>query len=68
MLLYSDGVTEAMNAARQQYGLQRLSAALAAVRERDVAEICAHLMAEVGAWTATQRDDVTVLVVRYRRP
>ena len=30
MLLYSDGVTEAMNAARQQYGLQRLSAALAA--------------------------------------
>lgn len=66
MLLYSDGVTEAMNAARQQYGLQRLSAALAAVRERGVAEICAHLMAEVGAWTATQRDDVTVLVVRYR--
>lgn len=68
MLLYSDGVTEAMNAAREQYGLRRLGAALATVRERPVSQICEHLMAEVGAWTAKQRDDVTVLVLRYRGP
>jgi phosphoserine phosphatase RsbU/P len=66
MLLYSDGATEAMNATREQYGPDRLGAALAAVRERSVAEICDHLLAEVIAWTAVQRDDITLLVMRHR--
>ncbi len=68
MLLYSDGVTEAMDARRQQFGMDRLCAALAARRELPVEQICTELMAEVAAWTDVQRDDVTLLVLRYLDP
>lgn len=68
MLLYSDGVTEAMDARRQQFGMDRLCGALAARRELPVEQICTELMAEVAAWTDVQRDDVTLLVLRYLDP
>ncbi len=66
MLLYTDGVTEAMDHRRQQFGLDRLCAALEARRDRPAADLCAALAAEVAAHTAEQRDDITLLVVRYR--
>lgn len=68
LVLYTDGVTEAMSATREYYGLDRLCAALAARRGRPVAEICDEVLAEVAAWTDRQRDDVTLLLVRYRGP
>lgn len=68
MLLYSDGLTEAMNAAREQFGLDRVCALLERHRARPAAELLAALFAEVERWTAVQRDDVTALVVRYHGP
>ncbi len=68
MLLYSDGVTEAMNGRRMQFGMDRLCDALVARRERPAVDICAALMGDVKAWTAQQYDDVTVLVLRYLGP
>ncbi|HEY0136822.1 MAG TPA: SpoIIE family protein phosphatase [Nannocystis sp.] len=65
MLLYTDGVTEAMSTRREQFGMDRLCAALEQVRERPVGEICDHLMGVVAGWTAVQRDDVTLLVLRH---
>jgi sigma-B regulation protein RsbU (phosphoserine phosphatase) len=68
MLLYTDGVTEAMNFRREQFGMDRLCTALEAVRERPVGEICDHLLAVDADWTALQRDDVTLLVLRHTGP
>jgi len=68
MLLYTDGVTEAMNARREQFGMDRLCTALEQVRDRPVGEICDHLIAVVAAWTAEQHDDVTLLVLRQTGP
>jgi phosphoserine phosphatase RsbU/P len=68
MLLHTDGVTQAMNGASEQFGLKCLGAALERLRAAPVADIVAGLFAEVEAWTAVQRDDVTLLVVRYLGP
>ncbi len=68
LLTYTDGLTEAKNLAREQYGPERLAAALKAVAQRSTAQICDHLMAEVATWTAIQQDDATVLLLRYVGP
>lgn len=66
LVLYTDGLTEAKDARRQQFGLDRLCAAIEARRALPVAELCAQVIAEVTAFTARQDDDVTLLLVRYR--
>lgn len=63
MVLYTDGVTEAMNAARQQLGIDRLCAEVEACAGHSAAELHAHLMTVVRSFSATQTDDITLLVV-----
>jgi serine phosphatase RsbU (regulator of sigma subunit) len=65
MLLHTDGLTEAMNAAGERFGMARLCAALTRVRARPVADVVAALFAEVDVWAVSQEDDITVLAVRY---
>jgi sigma-B regulation protein RsbU (phosphoserine phosphatase) len=68
LVLYTDGVTEAMDEDKHQYGDHRLLAAvsrtdgLSAERARDV------LLADVRAFMdeSRQHDDLTLVVVRYR--
>jgi sigma-B regulation protein RsbU (phosphoserine phosphatase) len=67
MVLYTDGVTEAMNGRREQFGMDRLCAELAQVHAAGVDEIRDHLLRAVMQWTAKQEDDVTVMVLR-RQP
>jgi serine phosphatase RsbU (regulator of sigma subunit) len=66
MVLYTDGVTEAMNASREQFGMERLRAELERVADSPVEAIRDHLFETVRAWTNVQVDDVTLLVSRYR--
>jgi sigma-B regulation protein RsbU (phosphoserine phosphatase) len=66
MLLYTDGATEAMDAHEEQFGLGRLCAALTEVAERPVDAARDHVLAQIERWAATQRDDVTLLVLRYK--
>lgn len=68
LLLHSDGVTEAMNAAGDPLGLEPICAILERERARPVAEILELLFAAVAAWTAIQKDDVTLVLVRYLGP
>ena len=66
LLVYTDGVTEAFDAADQAFGTERMLAALDPAR--DPAAQCEALVAAVHAFAAgaPQSDDITVLAVRYR--
>jgi phosphoserine phosphatase RsbU/P len=68
LLLYTDGAVEARNAARQQYGVERLAQALEAVHAAPVHEIREHLLRSVEAWMDRQRDDISFVVARQRCP
>jgi CHASE3 domain sensor protein len=64
LLIFSDGVLEARDAGDQEFGLDRVRAALAGTRGRPPADLVDRIRAEVRDHAARQRDDVTVLVVR----
>jgi CHASE3 domain sensor protein len=64
LLIFSDGVLEARDAGDQEFGLDRVRAALADTRGRPAADVVDRIRAEVRDHAARQRDDVTVLVVR----
>lgn len=64
MLLYTDGVTEARNAAREQYALERPMRLLAEHAAEPVADLHGRLWADVASFRSKQEDDVTLLVVR----
>jgi phosphoserine phosphatase RsbU/P len=66
-VLFSDGVSEAMNDADDFYGEERLMAVLSAEADGSVADIVKRVVADVHAFAngAKQSDDITVLAVRY---
>ncbi len=66
--LYSDGVTEAMDADRQQLGDEALAGVLAATRARTLEESVGELLQRVEDWCrpAGPLDDVSILGVEWR--
>jgi serine phosphatase RsbU (regulator of sigma subunit) len=64
-LFFTDGATEAMNAAGEMFGEERLAAALAEVAEKPLPEALEALFARIAAFRAVQDDDVTMMLVRY---
>ncbi|XXT15606.1 SpoIIE family protein phosphatase [Sorangium sp. So ce429] len=68
LVLYSDGVTEARNAHREQFGLERLCAAIEAVQTAPVEAIRDRILRDVEGWCPSPDDDITVVVARYRAP
>jgi PAS domain S-box-containing protein len=67
MLLYTDGVTEAMNADRKQFDIERLVVLFESVGTRSPAEIRDAVMGAVQGWMTQQLDDISVLVAKRRR-
>jgi sigma-B regulation protein RsbU (phosphoserine phosphatase) len=70
MLLYTDGVTEAMNPAQELYGEPRLLARAERFGETEARERCESIAAEVHAFAAgaEQSDDITLLSLIYCGP
>ncbi len=68
MVLYSDGLTEAMNDTREQFGMDRLCALVEAEAGRSPAELVAHIRETIGSWCPEPVDDVTVVALRYDGP
>jgi phosphoserine phosphatase RsbU/P len=69
IFLYSDGVTEAMNAARELLGRQGLTRILSAGSGAALDENVAQLVAYVKQWQdGALRDDVTVLAMECESP
>jgi phosphoserine phosphatase RsbU/P len=68
LLLYSDGLVEAENAAGDEYGVQRLSELAASTAGMAPAAIVNTCVADLTAFAATrrQRDDVTIMAIRRK--
>ena len=71
LLLYTDGVTEAANEAKEFYGEKRLLEALRGIvpEEDNICEsVCGRVKASVDAFAAgaPQADDITMLCLHYR--
>ena len=67
LALYTDGVTEAFDAAGEEYGEERLVDALRRHRDRAPDSLLSSLVDEVRAFSpAEQRDDLTLIVARRR--
>ena len=66
MVIYSDGVTEAGNAANEDFGVERLVNTVWANRERSSAEIVTAVNTALTEYTASapQSDDITMIVAR----
>lgn len=64
VVLYTDGITEARNEIGEQYGLDRLSAALEGVRSEPIEQIRDHVLADVARWSSHRHDDATLVLIR----
>ncbi len=70
LIIYSDGVTEALNVAGEEFGDARLAEQAIAQRTAPLADLLQGIVTAVQTFAAgaQQSDDVTVLVVRYLGP
>jgi sigma-B regulation protein RsbU (phosphoserine phosphatase) len=68
VIVYSDGVTEARNAAGEEYGRDRLRDLVADRHGAEPDTLLEVLLASIRNFVGTepQSDDITVLVLRYR--
>ena len=67
IFLYTDGITEAMNAKKEFYGEERLLHLLITLGDLPVEEVCARVKADVFEFVGDvpQFDDITMLGFRY---
>jgi serine phosphatase RsbU (regulator of sigma subunit)/CHASE2 domain-containing sensor protein len=67
LVMYTDGITEAMNAANEIYGVAQLAQALQGADKLGVREVVAHLQADVGRHVGgiDPSDDMALLVIRW---
>ena len=70
LVLFSDGVTEAENAAAEEFGDDRLAACLEAAKSGTPSQIRDAIQVAVRDFCGpvVARDDITVMVVRSRAP
>jgi len=65
-VLYSDGITEAVNASMEQFGEERLMHSVESTDGQSAAETRTAILRDLADFTAgaPARDDVTVVVLR----
>lgn len=66
VVMYTDGVTEAMNKSFEEYGEERFRECIRRYRQKDLQEFKADLLADVESFTRgePQSDDLTLMVFR----
>jgi len=69
LVVYSDGVSEAMNAEEEQFGDDRIASVLEQHKHASASEIIDQLVAAVKKYAAghPQSDDITVVVMRRKK-
>ncbi|UNC92584.1 PP2C family protein-serine/threonine phosphatase [Candidatus Contubernalis alkaliaceticus] len=70
LLLYTDGINEAMNSANEQFGDNRMEAVIKKNIETSVKKMTMELNNEVRAYAgkAEQSDDITIMALKYVNP
>ncbi len=68
LVLFTDGLIEAMNAEGEQFDMHRLCSMIECHRHESPDAIQGHLMNAVRDWMLAQEDDISILVARYRSP
>ncbi|HYM07725.1 MAG TPA: SpoIIE family protein phosphatase [Terriglobales bacterium] len=68
LILFSDGVTEAMDPEEQLFGVSRLQEVLSGQQDTPLEDLQKKVLKSVETFTrgASQADDITVLLLRYR--
>jgi sigma-B regulation protein RsbU (phosphoserine phosphatase) len=68
VLLYTDGVKEALNASEEEFGLERLSAAFRDTARLGAEAVVKQVQEEVKSFTGSgsQMDDVTIVAIEKR--
>ena len=68
LVLYTDGITEAMDAEGREFGPEGLSSTVSASRDLSAADIVSSVMKAVSLHSEAEarRDDQTLVVVRHR--
>lgn len=65
LLLYTDGLTEAIDANNERFGVERVSRALAQTHGRPASQVLEGLLATLHSFCPAPDDDVAVLVLHY---
>jgi sigma-B regulation protein RsbU (phosphoserine phosphatase) len=67
LLMYTDGISEAFNPAREQYDEERLLAFVAQAKQLSADALAASVLADVEKFVdnAEQSDDITLMVIHY---
>ncbi len=68
LVLYSDGIVEAMNAQKEEFGEKRFSALLKQGKELPAAELTEAVIRHIAKWrgAASQSDDITLVVFKRK--
>jgi serine phosphatase RsbU (regulator of sigma subunit)/uncharacterized glyoxalase superfamily protein PhnB len=67
LVLYTDGITEALNAAEEEFGEDRMIELLRQNREQSAQAIMSSILVEVQQFSAEkQQDDITLIVAKCR--
>lgn len=66
LVLYTDGLIEAMDSHQQQFSLERVISMLEADGEASCDALCGALVDAAQKFAIVQQDDITVLVIRYQ--
>jgi phosphoserine phosphatase RsbU/P len=67
MVLYTDGVTEARNARKEQFGIAQLASCVSEHHANPIGVLGDQIIARVQEWARVQEDDVSVLLYRQLR-
>jgi sigma-B regulation protein RsbU (phosphoserine phosphatase) len=69
LLLYTDGIVEAMNKKEEFFGESRLGSALTAAASRSAQEILDGILLDLAGFTegVEQSDDITAVVIKVTR-
>jgi len=67
LLFFTDGITEAMNNQKQEYGLERLRNLAESLSDQTAENIAAEILKDVNSHSAgaEQSDDITLIIVKY---
>ena len=65
LLLYTDGIIEAANSGREEFGQERLQSLLRKCAGLPYTETADRIISAVQQWAVSQEDDLTVLVCDY---